>query len=82
MGQLFHMNTNRQPSPITALLWRTVADAISQGRTNYLTLERETGVARASIRRFVNGERTLRLDMADRLATYFGLELRAKHKKG
>jgi plasmid maintenance system antidote protein VapI len=43
-------------------------------------LERETGVTRASIRRFVNGERTLRLDMADRLAAYFGLELRAKRK--
>jgi hypothetical protein len=74
------MRADRQPSPITALLWRTVADAVAQGRTNYLTLERETGVTRASVRRFVNGERTLRLDMADRLAAYFGLELRQKRK--
>jgi hypothetical protein len=27
-----------------------------------------------------NGERTLRLDMADQLAAYFGLELRTKRK--
>jgi hypothetical protein len=74
------MSRPNQPKPITALLWRTVADAIAQGRVNYLTLERETGVARASIRRFVKGERTLRLDMADRLAAYFGLELRPKRK--
>jgi plasmid maintenance system antidote protein VapI len=33
---------------------------------------------RASIMRFLRGEQSLRLDMADRLAAYFGLELRAK----
>jgi hypothetical protein len=80
VGQLFHMSNPNHSEPITALLWRTVAEAIAQGQTNYLTLERETGVARASIRRFVKGERTLRLDMADRLAAYFGLELRHKRK--
>ena len=31
--------------------------------------------------RFVAGKQSLRLDMADRLADYFGLELR-KRKKG
>jgi len=35
-----------------------------------------TGVERASLSRFVRGERSLRLDMADRLATYFELELK------
>jgi plasmid maintenance system antidote protein VapI len=74
------MSTGSKPSPISDLLRRTVLRAIGQGRTSYLALERETGVTRASIRRFVNGERTLRLDMADRLAAYFGLELRPKRK--
>jgi hypothetical protein len=74
------MDADTHPSPITAVLWRAVAEAIEQGRTNYLTLEWETGVARASIRRFVSGERTLRLDMADRLATYFGLKLQQQEK--
>jgi plasmid maintenance system antidote protein VapI len=74
------MSIRNQPSPIADVLRRTIADAVEQGRTNYLTLERETGVTRASIRRFVNGERTLRLDMADRLAAWFALELRPKRK--
>jgi plasmid maintenance system antidote protein VapI len=80
MGQLTHMSTGNKPALISGLLRRAIAQAVEHGRTNYLTLERETGVARASIRRFVNGERTLRLDMADRLAVYFGLELRVKRK--
>jgi plasmid maintenance system antidote protein VapI len=58
-------------TPIATVLRRTI---VKSGMT-YLALERETGVARASIMRFVNGERTLRLDMADRLAAYFRLEL-------
>jgi hypothetical protein len=45
-------------------------------------LERETGVTRASIMRFVKGTQSLRLDKADRLAAFFGLELRPKRKKG
>ena len=69
-------------APITDLLLRTVRDAIESGRTNYKALQRETGVTRGSIMRFVTGRQTLRLDMADRLAVYFGLELRAKRKKG
>jgi len=76
------MNTSDKPTPISDLLRRTVAEAVEQGRTNYLTLERETGVQRASIRRFVSSERTLRLDVADKLAAFFGLELRpGKGKK-
>ena len=47
---------------------------------SYKALERETGVTRASIMRFVKGTQFLRLDMADRLAAHFGLELRAKRK--
>lgn len=39
-----------------------------------------TGVQRASLSRFVRGQRTLRLDMADRLAEYFGLVLKPARK--
>ena len=78
MGQLIHMTNNKQP--ITGLLHRTVARALKSGKTTYYALEQETGVVRASIRRFVRGERTLRLDMADKLAAHFGLELRLKKK--
>jgi plasmid maintenance system antidote protein VapI len=41
----------------------------------YLKIEQDTGVQRASLSRFVNGKQSLRLDVADKLAVYFGLEL-------
>ncbi len=67
-------------APISDLLRRTILQAVESGRTNYKALERETGVTRASVMRFVRGSQSLRLDVADRLASYFGLELRSKHK--
>jgi Helix-turn-helix len=70
------MNDANQPAPISDLLRRTIAQAVQSGRTNYKALQRETGVTRASITRFVSGERFLRLDIADKLAAFFGLELR------
>jgi plasmid maintenance system antidote protein VapI len=45
-----------------------------------LRIAQAAGVERASLSRFVRGERTLRLDMADRLAAYFGLELRKRQR--
>jgi plasmid maintenance system antidote protein VapI len=74
------MTTEYRPTPISDLLRRTIAKAVESRRTNYKALERETGVVRASIMRFVTGRRFLRLDMADRLAAYFDLELRPKRK--
>jgi plasmid maintenance system antidote protein VapI len=64
--------SKRHPEPITALLRR----AIIESGIPYKTLERETGVVRASIQRFADGRQSIRLDVADRLAAYFGLELR------
>jgi plasmid maintenance system antidote protein VapI len=67
-------------SPISDLLRSTIRDAVEQGRTTYKGLERETGVSRLSIMRFVKAGQFLRLDLADKLAAYFGLELQAKRK--
>jgi len=75
------MNTSNRPSPITALLQDTIREAVEAEQETYLTLERATGLARASIMRFVRGTQSLRLDMADRLAAYFNLELRPARKK-
>jgi plasmid maintenance system antidote protein VapI len=70
------MSEGKGPAPISDLLRRRIAESgIPLKR-----LERETGVTRASIMRFVRGSQFLRLDMADRLAAYFGLELRTKRK--
>lgn len=49
--------------------------AIRARRLPYQTLERETGVTRASIMRFVRGSQSLRLDKAEKLAEFLGLEL-------
>jgi plasmid maintenance system antidote protein VapI len=54
--------------------------AIADSGIALIALERATGVDRASIRRFQRGERSLRLDKADKLAAHFGLELRMKRK--
>jgi plasmid maintenance system antidote protein VapI len=70
------MTSEDRTAPISDLLRRTIAKAIEEGRTNFKALERETKVARASVMRFVRGSQSLRLDMADRLAAYFGLRLR------
>jgi plasmid maintenance system antidote protein VapI len=58
------------------VLRRTIAES----GLAHIAIERATGVKRASIMRFLRGETSLRLDLADRLAAFFGLELRARHK--
>ena len=61
-----------KPTPnLTAVL----RDAIAESGIPYMALSRDTGVARASIQRFVDGRQSIRLDMADRLAGFFALEL-------
>jgi hypothetical protein len=74
------MNKTERPAPISNLLRRVILEAIEAGRTSYKALERESGVTRASTMRFVRGTQSLRLDMADRLADHFRLELRPKRK--
>ena len=65
----------RSHSPITDVL----KDAIVKSGIPYKALERETGVKRSSIQRFIDGRQSIRLDMADRLAKYF--KLRLVHEK-
>jgi len=55
--------------------------AIRDSELPYLKLEQKTGVHRASISRFMTGERSLRLDVADKLAAYLGLRLTVTKKK-
>ena len=62
--------------PITEALQNAIANS---GKT-YYAIEQLTGVKRQSIMYFMRCERSLRLNIADRLAVYFGLELRPKQK--
>jgi len=69
---------SKSKQPITDALKK----AIAESGLSYLELERATGVQRASISRFVRGERSLRLDMADKLAEHFEVECRRISPKG
>jgi plasmid maintenance system antidote protein VapI len=75
------MSESKKPAPISDLLRQTIAEAVNRGQTNFKALERETGVTRASIMRFVRGNQFLRLDMADRLAARFGLHLADRSRR-
>jgi plasmid maintenance system antidote protein VapI len=54
--------------------------AIRESGMAFIAIERETGVQRMSIARFVEGRQSLRLDAADRLAGLFGIEVRRKRQ--
>ncbi|MCC7419344.1 MAG: helix-turn-helix transcriptional regulator [Planctomycetaceae bacterium] len=60
-------------STTSAPLTDPLRAAISESGLPLLRLAKETGVARASLIRFMREETSLRLDVADKLAKYFGL---------
>jgi transcriptional regulator with XRE-family HTH domain len=64
--------------PLSGALRRAIRDS----GLSYLKLEQETGVHRASVSRFVAGDRSLRLDVADKLAAYLGLTLAPAEEEG
>jgi plasmid maintenance system antidote protein VapI len=70
------MPQDREANPLSDVLRQTI---IRSG-LSFNALEKETGVLRQSLMKFVRGEQSLRLDMAGKVAAYFGLELRAKRK--
>jgi cyanate lyase len=57
-----------------------IQQCIAESGLSFIELERRTGVKRQSLMKFVRGEQSLRLDKADLLAEYFGLELTKKRK--
>lgn len=55
-----------------------IRQAIAESGKPLLQIANETGVQLASLSRFVSGAQSLRLDVADKLVVYFGLELTEK----
>ena len=55
-------------------------DAIDNCDLSFAALGRESGLKRQSLMKFASGEQSLRLDMADTLAAYFGIEFVRKGK--
>ncbi len=66
---------NRKSKP-TSNLTSALRKAIASSEVSFHELERQTGVKRQSLMKFMRAEQSLRLDMADRLAKYFGLKLK------
>ena len=60
---------------------RTALNDAVNGGSSFREIERETGIVRQSLMPFARGEQTLRLDKADLLAEYFGLELKPAVKR-
>jgi transcriptional regulator with XRE-family HTH domain len=50
--------------------------AVENSELSFHELERQTGVLRQSLMKFARGETSLRLDLADKLAAFFELELK------
>ncbi len=63
------MAKGKSKSPLTDAL----REAIRDSGLPLLTLANETGIARASLIRFKRGNTSIRLDIADKLAVYFGI---------
>ncbi len=55
--------------------------AIQESGLSAYRISKDTGLVVTSIIRFTNGETSLRLDKADALAEYFGLELTKRTRK-
>jgi plasmid maintenance system antidote protein VapI len=71
------MAKRRATQPISDAL----REAINNSGLPFLTLEQETGVKRQSLMKFMADEQSLRLDIADKLADYFGLELKNRKRR-
>jgi len=65
------MRKNKVELTITDVL----KTAIEESGLSQYRISRDTGVPATSIMRFARGETSLRLDNADVLADYFGLQL-------
>ena len=73
--------SKHKPKPTMTDVLRAAIE--ESGLTPY-RIAKDTGLVITSIIRFVNGETSLRLDKADVLADYLGLELvkrKAKHEQ-
>jgi len=70
------MSTNKSKSTTSDVLRAAIQDS---GLSAY-RISKDTGLVVTSIIRFVDGETSLRLDKADVLAEYLGLELVKKRK--
>jgi len=76
--QITPMSKRKTDAPLTDGLKAAIAES---GLTLY-RIALDTGVQKPSLIRFMRGSNSLRLDKADVLARYFGLEVVRRRKRG
>lgn len=69
--------SKKTPTSVSDVLRNSIAES---GLSLY-RISLDTGVVKSSLMRFVSGETSLRLDKADVLAEYLGLELKPRRRK-
>ena len=65
--------TTKRKKPRT--MTDTLREAIADSGLAFIEIERQSGVLRQTLMKFARNEQSLRLDMADKLAEFFALEL-------
>ena len=64
---------------------KTMTDVLKQAvrdsGQSYYAIAKATGIVEESLSRFMRGRQSLRLDKADALASYFGIECRQTRRK-
>ncbi len=71
------MITMAQRKTLTDML----REALNTSTESLSHIARESGVEKASLVRFRRGDYSIRLDLADRLAEYFGIEHRLQKRR-
>jgi plasmid maintenance system antidote protein VapI len=74
------MRKRKKAATMTELLREALAEAVEAGQS-VRSIAREAGLTHPPLGKFLRGEQSLRLDLADRLAAYLGIESRRGPKR-
>ena len=74
------LNIMPKPSKKTSTMTELLREALAEAES-VRAVAKASGVQQASLVRFLRGEQSLRLDMADRLAAHFAIECRRTKRK-
>ena len=81
MGKNSDMKRKASKPTKPKTMTETLRQAIADSGLSFKELQRQTGVVRQSLMKFARAEQSLRLDHADMLAEFFGLELTERKAK-
>lgn len=71
---LFFISMSGKKKTPKGTMTELLRQALLECDESYRAIERATGIKNPSLVRFARGDQSLRLDLADKLAEYFGIE--------